>query len=453
MVANLLLLVAIGAILSCPFANAFGIQTTVSKRNHYLSRRISTSLDLSSPSATLASKRKHDLLSRGNITSLNSSPSSSVMMTQTTRDSANVGGIERFGTASYVDLVRWFLSTDERSYISSKIDFRPSTRGGLATGGYGAFVNENVNEGELLLRVPRTCCITLDDALNDVECGDRFRKLLETAGPGADTVVIAGYLAKEYLLLKEYDRRLQAGDSDDENNAEMRRLSNIKFSPYLRTLPWERGINAQEHVLFWEDGDVDALLKGSLAYADAVEIRANVKLATGILDGIIGPVIRKARGECVVMKEKEEGFRFPWQTSSKEEEMATEDKAKVLDGLEEAVRGSFVISLSRAFVAPCPIDGGKDEDRLEPVLDMLQHSNTPNIRHRFVEDGSIEVLAGPNLKSGDELFNQYKTEEDVDSMAYHKFFTRFGFVPGVVEPVTILIAERSTIFFPQRGSV
>jgi len=41
----------------------------------------------------------------------------------------------------------------------------------------------------------------------------------------------------------------------------------------LRTLPWERGINAQEHVLFWEDGDVDALLKGSLAYADAVEIR------------------------------------------------------------------------------------------------------------------------------------------------------------------------------------
>jgi len=238
---------------------------------------------------------------------------------------------------------------------------------------------ENVNEGELLLRVPRMCCITLDDALSDVECGDGFRKLLETAGPGADTVVIAGYLAKEYLLLKEYDRRLQAGDSDDENNAEMRWLSNIKFSPYLRTLPWERGINAQEHVLFWEDGDVDALLKGSLAYADAVEIRANVKLVTGILDGIICPVICKAR-----------------------------------PSLEEAVRGSFVISLSRAFVAPCPIDGGKDEDRLAPVLDMLQHSNIPNICHRFVEDGSIEVLARPNLKSGDELFNQYKTEEDID---------------------------------------
>lgn len=433
MVANLLLLATIGTI-SCPFvAIAFGIQTD-------LSRRMSTSV--SSP----------DLLSRSIMTSLNSSSSSSVMMTPTTRDLANVGGIERFGTASYVDLVRWFLLTDERSYISSKIDFRPSTRGGFALGGYGAFVHENVNEGELLLRVPRTCCITLDDALNDIECGVGFRKLLET-GPGADTVVIAGYLAKEYLLLKEYDRRLKAGDSSDANNAEMRRLSNIKFSPYLRTLPWERGINAQEHVLFWEDGDVDALLKGSLAYADAVETRATVKLATGILDGIIGPVIRKARGESVIMKEKEEGFRFPWQTSSNEEEVATEDKAKLLDGLEEAVRGAFVISLSRAFVAPCPIDGGKDEDRLEPVLDMLQHSNIPNIRHRFVEEGSIEVLAGPNLKSGDELFNQYKTEEDIDSMAYHKFFTRFGFVPGVVEPVTRLIAERSTIFFPQRGSV
>jgi len=42
-----------------------------------------------------------------------------------------------------------------------------------------------------------------------------------------DTVVIAGYLAKEYLLLKEYDRRLQAGDSPNDNNAEMSLVSNL----------------------------------------------------------------------------------------------------------------------------------------------------------------------------------------------------------------------------------
>jgi hypothetical protein len=241
-----------------------------------------------------------------------------------------------------------------------------------------------------------------------------------------------------------------------DDNAEMRRLSNIKFAPYLRTLPWERGVNAQEHVLFWEDGDVEALLGGSLAYADAVETRATVKIAIGILDGIIGPVVRRARGDDGgTDKEEEGGFRFPWQQQSEEGDGAAAGggKTNVPYGLEEAVRGAFVISLSRAFVAPSPVRGGEDEDRLEPVLDMLQHSNVPNIRHRFLDDGTIEVTAGKIIKSGDELFNQYQGEEDGTSMPYHKFFTRFGFVPGVTEPIAKLIAERSTIFFPQRATV
>ena len=80
-----------------------------------------------------------------------------------------------------------------------------------------------------------------------------------------------------YLLLKEYDRRIKAGAQPDDNS-EMRRLSKIKFAPYLRVLPWARGVNAQEHVLFWADSDVDALLKGSLAYPDAIETRATVSL-------------------------------------------------------------------------------------------------------------------------------------------------------------------------------
>ncbi|KAL7551665.1 hypothetical protein ACHAWF_014849 [Thalassiosira exigua] len=349
-------------------------------------------------------------------------------------------------TDKYAALIQWFL-TNENSFISDKVEIRPSSRGGLATGGYGTFASDDVTEGELLLRIPRDCCVTLDDALNDMECGPAFQKLMEQAGPGSDTVLMAGYLAKEYLLMQEYDRRVSAGEKDDENS-EMRRLSRIKFAPYFRTLPWKRGVNAQEHVLFWEDGDVDSLLKGSLAYDDAVETRASVKLATGILNGILGPVIRKAR-TVEGKKEEESGFRFPWQSNEEEEQT---NEAEVLDGLEEAVRGAFVICLSRAFAAPSGADDGKEEDRLEPVLDMLQHSNTPNVSHKCADDGSIEVTAKGSIKSGEELFNQYRGEEDAN-MPYHKFFTRFGFVPGVTEPVANLIAERSTIFFPQRAAV
>jgi hypothetical protein len=121
-----------------------------------------------------------------------------------------------------------------------------------------------------------------------------------------------------------------------------------------------------------------------------------------------------------------------------------------LDGLEDAVRGAFVILLSRAFAESVE---GITEDRLKPLLDMLQHSNTPNVSHNTVDGGSIiEVKASKMILSGEELFNQYQNEEE--GMPYHKFFTRFGFVPGVYnEPVADLIAARSTIFFPQRAQI
>lgn len=164
------------------------------------------------------------------------------------RTSAPVPETQLLAATKYNELTEWFLSSGERSYLSPKVDIRPSTRGGLATGGYGAFVSGDVPKGELLMRIPRECCVTLDDALNDIECGPAFKALMEKAGPGSDTVVLAGYMAKEYLLLKEYDRRLDAGEKP-EDNAIMGRLSKIKFEPYLRTLPWERGVNAQEHVL------------------------------------------------------------------------------------------------------------------------------------------------------------------------------------------------------------
>lgn len=344
----------------------------------------------------------------------------------------------------YADLKDWLLSADD-SFISPKLEIRPSTRGGLATGGYGAFAGEDIDEGEILLKIPVGCCVTLQDALEDLECGPSFANLLKKAGPGSDTVVMAGYLAKEYLLLKEFDRRISEGATADDDS-EMRRLANIKFAPYLRTLPWGRGINAQEHVLFWKDEDVDALLEGSLAYKDATETRATVKMATKVLDAIISPVIRKARAEEPEIKD--EGFRFPWQQEPEPE--SSDDE--ILEGLEDAVRGSFVIMLTRAFAAT--VGENQQEDRLEPLFDMLQHSNTPNTKDFAKGDGGsiVEVKATKAIKSGEELFNQYRSEED-ENMPYHKFFTRFGFVPGVVEPVADLIAARSTIFFPQRAEI
>ena len=139
-------------------------------------------------------------------------------------------------TNKYDDLRSWFSAND--GVISDNISIRKSTLSGY---GYGCFAEEELAEGDLLFRIPRAATITLDDCLNDEDCGPSFRALQSKAGPGSDTVLIAGYLAKEWLLIQEYDKQNDSAQ-----------LQTIKFEKYLRTLPWKRGVCSQEHVIFWK---------------------------------------------------------------------------------------------------------------------------------------------------------------------------------------------------------
>jgi hypothetical protein len=56
------------------------------------------------------------------------------------------------------------------------------------------------------------------------------------------------------------------------------------------------------------------------------------------------------------------------------------------------------------------------------------------------------------LKAGEELFNQYRQESD-EKMPYHRFFTRYGFVPGISESITNLLKDKSSIFVAQKAEV
>lgn len=324
---------------------------------------------------------------------------------------------------NYNQLLTWLKST-ENGVVNSKIEIKPSDRGG----GFGAFVNAPVEADEVLFTVPREACVTLTDAINDANCGEAFGNLIKAAGPGGNTVVMAGYLAKEYLLSKESTTRSMASSNNSEDN---------QFGPYLATLPWERGINNQEHVLFWDEQDVENLLRGSLCYRESMELRAEVDLAIKILNGIIGPSVLAARKN----NDEEGSFKWPWQSG-------VPKVNGIVDGLPEAVKGAFVCILTRSFQ-----DGEGDNEKLVPLLDMLQHEAEPNVRHAMRKsDGIVEVRARQPIKEGEELLNQYRAEEE-DTMPYHRFFSRFGFVPGIMEPIENLLEDRSSIFYPLTAEV
>lgn len=322
----------------------------------------------------------------------------------------------------YERLLDWLISR-HGAEISGKIAVRPSASGN----GCGAFVTQAVAEDELLWAVPRSACVTLETALQDAECGASLQKLVAAAGPGGNTVALAGFLAKERLAQQ------QQQDSDKSGSSATATLSS-SFGPYLDTLPWARGVNNQEHILFWSDEEIEAKLQGSQCYGEALDLRKEVGLAIRVLDGIIGRATNDAASAGGT-------FLFPWQKQQLQPQ-------KPVEGLPEAVRGAFVSLLTRSFQ-----DGDGDEEKLVPLLDMLQHSDEPNVSHAMRrDDGTVEVRARKPLRAGDELMNQYRSELE-ENMPYHRFFTRFGFVPGIQEPIENLLADRSSIFFPQKAEV
>ena len=323
------------------------------------------------------------------------------------------------GSEKYDTLVQWLRESG--ATVSDKIDIRPSSMGG-----YGCFVSEAVETDELLFAIPRNLCLTLDDAINDEACGPFFKTLIEKAGPGGNTVALAGYMAKERLRSLASQYVPQTKDS--------------RFGPYLAVLPWERGVNNQEHTLYWSDEDIETSLKGSMCYREAKDLRDEVELATSVLERIVAPAIQEYRGE-----KEEDGF-WPW-------EKAPPPQGPV-EGLPEAVTGAFVSVLTRAFQDDGD-DMGDDADaeKMVPLLDMLQHSDEPNVRHAMRKDtGAVEVRARMELPANVELLNLYRSEEE-ENMPYYRFFSRFGFVPGITEPIENLLADKSSIFFAQKAEV
>ena len=308
--------------------------------------------------------------------------------------------------AKYDDLLSWLRDC---ATVNDKVTLAESKCGG----GFGAFVQDAVEKDEVLFEIPRSLCMTVEDALGDVELGEPMAKLIEKAGPGANTVALAGFIAKERLM----------GDDS-------------LYAPYLETLPWERFVNSQEHILYWTDEQVEQLLKDSMGYDEVLGLRKEVDLAISVLGNVL-----------TNRPTSPSGFVLPWQKNADGDE-----PVQPRDGLPQAVVGSFVCLLTRAFQDG--VDEDDDDEKLVPLLDMLQHSDAPNVRHTMSKDtGDVQVRARFALEAQTELLNQYRSEME-ESMPYHRFFTRFGFVPGLQDqPVVNLLLERSSIFFAQKAEV
>lgn len=195
---------------------------------------------------------------------------------------------------------------------------------------------------------------------------------------------------------------------------------------------------------------MESFLRDSLCWRESRDLRNEVKVARKLLNAIVGPTVLRAR-MSETQREKEDKPLIPFLKWTKP---PPQPVTEPVPGLGKAVTGAFVVLLTRAFDDGADEEIGVDEiDRLVPVLDMLNHDNNPTITHKIdANDGSVEVRARRDVESGEELFNRYREEEEMN-MPYHRFFSRFGFVPGLEEDVMSLLEDKSSIFFAKRSQV
>ena len=339
--------------------------------------------------------------------------------------------IEEEETQSYTssiphaNLITW-LKQNPNTYITSKFSIQPSP-----LGGYGGFViNSPIKKNELIFQIPRECCVTYEDALSDSECGKAFRIVRNSRIASYGMILIAGWIAKEYLLAKEYSNYTSLTTTSNDG-------SRIKHWEYIQTLPWNQGELNQDHVIYWSDDEVETLLQNSLAYDDALLIRKTVDNAIKIISEVALPIIQRARlsGETLQPTEADDN------------ESDDRDREDIMKKLEHAIKGAFVIALSRSFAEEVVLDDGsiEVENLLLPLIDILQHSNTPNTILEPYED-YILLRARRDIDVGEELFHQYQEEKN-DVIPPYKFFTRYGFIPGRREPIRELLKSRDSLFF------
>lgn len=369
----------------------------------------------------------------------------------------------RVNQEKYVALLDWLKSNG--AIVSDCLKINLSSQGEQA--GYGVFVDKKVEEGELLFSIPRNLCVTIDKATlssdDDGTFGKGLSELIEKAGPGGSTVAIAGYMAKEYILMYLDEMDKETG-SDNSSSSINQTNKNDRWGPYMELMPWKRGTNNQEHVLFWNEAKIEGLLRGSLCYSEARSLRQEVAFSIQVLGPLLKRSVRMARGDLSTDPLKRLTSMLPWQQYTKPPQ--DYDLNDILDDklIGDAIKGAFVTLLTRSFtdddddekVSGDNSDDDADSEKLVPLLDLLQHSDTPNVRHRVVGgsgNGSrVEVRARRTIDPGSELWNQYRSEEDED-MPYSRFFTRFGFVPGIDEPIENLLLDKSPIFYPQKAEV
>lgn len=253
--------------------------------------------------------------------------------------------------------------------------------------GHGLYLLQPLPKNTVIFKIPASKCLTLQASKSHPTLGESLEIMEQDLGDEFGPIaILAAYLASEML-------REQCAEWEEDES-----LKGL-HGPFIDILPTGRAVSQQDHVLWWSEKEVKDLFTGGAAHEKATALREWVEEEGSIIEGMLVS------------------------------DLAQKNMGLSISQVRGAVTNAFVNVLSRSFFV-----GESGAQRLVPILDMCQHSNSPNVDYKLDHEGNVVVRTNRQINAGEELTACYYSTE----FEGHEFYVMYGFVVPYAEPERVL---------------
>lgn len=141
--------------------------------------------------------------------------------------------------------------------------------------GNGLYATKSFDLNNVVFTIAQNKCLSLQDAKSHPTLGKTLSIMEEDLGEEFGPVaVLSSFLAGEFL-------REQCAEWEEDPS-----LSGL-YGPYLATLPTGRAVSQQDHVLWWNEKEVDDLFQDGAAHEKATALREWVTEEGSIIEGML----------------------------------------------------------------------------------------------------------------------------------------------------------------------
>lgn len=280
--------------------------------------------------------------------------------------------------------------------------------------GMGLYAPEDLEEGDLLVRVPARMVVNkaniLELSQDPKNCSGALQKFIHLGNSGEYVEDVSSMPAKKCMARFFMAQIL----------AVRRHEQDTTFGDWVRSLPPGKDINLP---IAWEEDELRTIEGTSIYDATIAKIK-----------------VLKASYERFFSEEQIRNDIATFVKSGSNENPSPHDL--VISFFDWLLIEQWISSRSLGV----PDAEGYLETVMVPVVDLCNHSGAANCRYDILEEGDVILLADRDIKKGEELFINYGPDKGSG-----EFLFNYGFIPSDHDTARVLSKFYDPTEEPTRG--